>query len=49
MSTDITKILIDNGSQTEIHFLTAFEKMGYDHKQFREPTKLLYGFSERRI
>jgi hypothetical protein len=26
---DITKILIDNGSQTEILFLTTFEKMGF--------------------
>jgi hypothetical protein len=29
---DVTKILIDNGSQTEILFLSAFEKMGYDRK-----------------
>jgi hypothetical protein len=27
---DITKILIDNGSQAKILFLTAFEKIGYD-------------------
>jgi hypothetical protein len=27
---DITKILIDNGSQAKILFLTAFEKMGFD-------------------
>jgi hypothetical protein len=27
---DITKILIDNGSQAEILFLSTFEKMGYD-------------------
>jgi hypothetical protein len=27
---DVTKILIDNGSQVKILFLTAFKKMGYD-------------------
>jgi hypothetical protein len=29
---DITKILIDIGSQAEILFLIAFEKMGYNRK-----------------
>jgi hypothetical protein len=29
---DVTKILIDNGSQVKILFLTAFKKMGYDWK-----------------
>jgi hypothetical protein len=27
---DITRILVDNGGQAEILFLSAFEKMGYD-------------------
>jgi hypothetical protein len=27
---DVTKILIDNGSQAEILFLAAFNKMGFD-------------------
>jgi hypothetical protein len=27
---NVTKILINNGSQAKILFLTAFEKMGYD-------------------
>jgi hypothetical protein len=27
---DITKILIDNGRQAEILFLSTFDKMGYD-------------------
>jgi hypothetical protein len=27
---NVTKILIDNGSQAKILFLTAFEKMGYN-------------------
>jgi hypothetical protein len=29
---DVTKILIDNGSQAEILFLTAFNKIGFDQK-----------------
>jgi hypothetical protein len=29
---DVTKILINNDGQTEILFLLAFEKMGYDRK-----------------
>jgi hypothetical protein len=27
---DVTKILIDNGTQDEILFLSAFNKMGFD-------------------
>jgi hypothetical protein len=46
---DVTKILIDNGSQAKILFLTAFEKMGFNKKQLKEPTKPLYGFSGKRI
>jgi hypothetical protein len=46
---DVTKILVDNGSQTKILFLLAFKKMGYDKKQLKEPTKPLYGFGGKRI
>jgi hypothetical protein len=46
---DITKILIDNGSQAEILFLATFDKMGFDRKQLKEPSKPLYGFSGKRI
>jgi hypothetical protein len=45
----ITKILIDNGSQAEILFLSAFQKMGYNRKQLKELTKPLYSFCEKRI
>jgi hypothetical protein len=38
---DIARIIIDNGSQAEILFLSAFKKIGYDQKQFKEPTKPL--------
>jgi hypothetical protein len=41
---DVTKILIDNGCQAEILFLSAFKNMGYDKKRLQEPTKPLYGF-----
>jgi hypothetical protein len=46
---DISRILIDNGSQVEIFFLSAFEKMGYDKKQLKDLTKPLYGFDGKRI
>jgi hypothetical protein len=46
---DVTRILIDNGSQDEILFMSAFKKMGYDKKQLKEPTKPLYGFGRKRI
>jgi hypothetical protein len=41
---DVTKFLIDNDSQVEILFLSAFENMGYGKKRLKEPTKPLYGF-----
>jgi hypothetical protein len=46
---DVAKILIDNGSQAEILFLSAFEKMGHNKKQLKKPTKPLYGFDGKRI
>jgi hypothetical protein len=29
---DVTRVLINNGSQTEILFLSAFDQMGFDRK-----------------
>jgi hypothetical protein len=46
---DISKILIDNGSQAEILFLSTFEKMGYNKKQLKELLKHLYDFGGKRI
>jgi hypothetical protein len=46
---DVSKILVDNGSQAEILFLSTFKKMGYNKKQLKEPTKSLYGFDGKRI
>jgi hypothetical protein len=28
----VTRVLVDNGSQAEILFLSAFDQMGYDRK-----------------
>jgi hypothetical protein len=38
---DVTKILIDNGSQAEILFLMTFEKMGFNQKQLKEPVRVI--------
>jgi hypothetical protein len=46
---DVIKILINNGSQAEILFLATFDKMGFDQKQLKEPSKPLYGFNGKRI
>jgi hypothetical protein len=46
---DVTGVLIDNGSQAEIIFLSAFEQMGYDIKRLKEAMKPLYSFGGRRI
>jgi hypothetical protein len=46
---DITKILINNGSQAEILFLATFDKMAFDRKHLKEPSKPLYGFGRKRI
>jgi hypothetical protein len=45
---DVTKILINNGSQGEIIFLATFDKMGFDRKQLRELSKPLSGFGRKR-
>jgi hypothetical protein len=46
---DITGVLVDNGYQSEILFLLAFNQMGFDRKQLKEASKPLYGFGRRRI
>jgi hypothetical protein len=46
---DVSKIVVDNGRQAEILFLSTFEKMGYDKKQLKELTMPLYGFGSKRI
>jgi hypothetical protein len=46
---DVSKILVNNGSQAEILFLSIFKKMSYDKKQLKELMKPLYGFGGKRI
>jgi hypothetical protein len=46
---DVTRVLIDDGNQAEILFLSAFNHMGFDRKQLKEATKPLYGFGGKRI
>jgi hypothetical protein len=46
---DVTRVLVDNGSQVEILFLSTFEQMGFDRKQMKEASKPLYGFGRRKI
>jgi hypothetical protein len=46
---DITRVLVDNGGQEEIMFLSAFNQMGFNIKKLKEASKLLYGFGGKRI
>jgi hypothetical protein len=46
---DVMRVLIDNSSQDEILFLSAFNQMGFDRKQLKEATKPLHDFGGKRI
>jgi hypothetical protein len=46
---DITRVLVDNGSQVEKLFLSTFQHMGFDRKQLKETPKPLYSFGGRKI
>jgi hypothetical protein len=46
---NVTRVLVDNGSQAEIVFLSTFEQMGLNKKQLNEASKPLYGFRGRKI
>jgi hypothetical protein len=46
---DVIRVMIDNGSQAEILFLSTFEQMGFDIKRLKEASKPMYGFGRRRI
>jgi hypothetical protein len=46
---NVTRVLVDNGSQAEIVFLSTFEQMGLNKKQLKEASKPLYGFRGRKI
>jgi hypothetical protein len=38
---NVTRVIINNGSQAEILFLSTFDQMGFDRKQLKEATKPL--------
>jgi hypothetical protein len=46
---NVMSVLVDNGSQAEILFLSTFEQMGFNSKQLKEASKPLYSFSGKRI
>jgi hypothetical protein len=46
---DVTKILIDNGSEAKILFLATFDKMDFDRKQLKELSKPLHSFGGKRM
>jgi hypothetical protein len=46
---NVTRVLVDNGSQVEILFLWAFNQMGYDRRKLKEVTKPLYDFGGKGI
>jgi hypothetical protein len=41
---DLHKVLVDNGSQVDIIFLHAFDRMGINHSLLKPSDNLLYGF-----
>jgi hypothetical protein len=42
-------VLVDNGSQAEILFISTFEQMGFSKQQLQEASKLLYGFGGKKL
>jgi hypothetical protein len=33
---DVTRVIVDNGNQAKILFLSAFDQMGYDMRQLKD-------------
>jgi hypothetical protein len=45
---NVTRVLVDNGSQAKILFLSTFEQKGLNKSQLKESPKSLYGFGGRK-
>jgi hypothetical protein len=45
---NVMRVLVDNGSQVEILFLSTIEQMGLNKKQLKEALKPLYSFKGRK-
>jgi hypothetical protein len=45
---NVMRVLVDNGSQVEILFLSTIEQMGLNKKQLKEAPKPLYSFKGRK-
>jgi hypothetical protein len=46
---NVMRVLVDNGSQAGILFLSTFDQMGFNKKQLKEASKSLYGFGGKKI
>jgi hypothetical protein len=46
---NVMRVLVDNGSQAEILFLSTLEHMGFNKKQLKEASKPLYSFRGKKI
>jgi hypothetical protein len=44
---NVMRVLVHNGSQAEILFLSTFEQMGLSKKQLKEALKPLYGVERK--
>jgi hypothetical protein len=44
---DLHKVLVDNGSQADIIFLHAFDRMGISHNLLKSSDNPLYGFGDK--
>jgi hypothetical protein len=46
---NVIRVLVNNGSQAKILFLSTFEKIGFSKKQLKKASKSLYSFRGKKI
>jgi hypothetical protein len=46
---NVMRVLVDNGIQAKIIFISTFEQMEFNKKQLKEASKPLYGFGGKKI